>query len=264
MTRARAGLAALSLAVAVATAAPARAAAGSPASESHAGETVFLVHGLGNHGTSMRFLEEDLTARGYTVRTLDLPTEAESIEALARRLREAVAEVPRRERIHFVTHSMGGLVLRCYLAGRHRSRIGRVVMLAPPNGGSELADLLNRLPLVRRLAAPACGQLGTHSRLGWRWPRRTDLGIIAGDRSPRPVSRLLIRGPDDGVVSVHSTELQGMRDFLTVHRSHGTILRAPEVLEETAWFLDHGEFRDGERAERVTHSSPSSDSRPGP
>jgi pimeloyl-ACP methyl ester carboxylesterase len=207
-------------------------------------ESVFLLHGLGRTARSMRKLERELEQRGYEVHNLDLPARRESIESLADRVAEAVRQsaVPG-GRISFVTHSLGGLVIRTYLSRQPAVNLGRVVMLAPPNRGSELADLLNAMPILRGIAGPTRRALGTHSSLPRLGRADFELGVIAGTRSFNPLSWFLIPGPDDGVVSVASTKLPDMADFITVRRSHSFIMNAPEVIAQTSWFLETGAFR---------------------
>jgi pimeloyl-ACP methyl ester carboxylesterase len=155
----------------------------------------------------------------------------------------AIRRAPDR-RVHFVTHSFGGIVLRYYLKERPLPSLGRVVMLSPPNGGSELADLLGRIPLVRKAAGPNRPRLGTDpgslpARLG---AIDFDLGVITGDRSINPLFSALIPGPDDGFVAVERAKIGGMSDFLVVPRTHAFIMRSREVIEQTLKFLRDGSF----------------------
>ena len=117
-------------------------------------------------------------------------------------------------------------------------------MLSPPNGGSELADLLRKVPLVRKAAGPNRPQLGTDpaglpASLG---SVDFNLGVIAGDRSFNPLFSLLIPGPDDGFVAVERAKVKGMTDFLIVPRTHTFIMRSRQVIEQTLRFLRDGSF----------------------
>jgi pimeloyl-ACP methyl ester carboxylesterase len=150
-------------------------------------------------------------------------------------------------KIHFVTHSLGGIVLRQYLSEHRIENLGRVVMLAPPNRGSELADRLKNNCLYRLATGPAGQQLGTSdssvpNRLG---PADFELGVIAGNRSLNPLFSWWIPGPDDGKVSVRSTRLAGMQDFLVVHHSHTWMAWSSEVSAAVAQFLRSGCFASG-------------------
>jgi len=195
----------------------------------------------------MRPLARRLAAEGYRVLNLGYPSRRETVPELARQL---AAELPQWApaeggQIHFVTHSMGGIVLRYCLAHYRVERLGRVVMLAPPNGGSELVDVLKQIPFVCRHLGPSRGQLGTDAQsvpntLG---PVTFDVGVIAGSRSWVPISSWILPGPDDGMVAVARTPVAGMRDFLVVPHTHTFMMRSEEVLEQTVLFLRHGAFR---------------------
>jgi pimeloyl-ACP methyl ester carboxylesterase len=194
----------------------------------------------------MSKLERTLSAGGYRVLNLPYPSGRHRIELLAEHLEPGIGRICGEpgKRVHFVTHSMGGIVLRYYLDTRPCPSLGRVVMLGPPNRGSELVDHLRRTPLIRDHIGPSRGQLGTSpsdlpSQLG---PPRYQLGIIAGGRSLNPLSSLLIPGPDDGMVSVERTKLAGMKDFLVVPHSHTFIMRSNEVIRQTIRFLREGSF----------------------
>ena len=211
-------------------------------------ESVFLVHGLGRTARSMQGLERELAKVGYEVHNLNLPSRRESVENLADRVSEAVSlSTGPEDRVSFVTHSLGGIVVRCYLSRKPKVNVGRIVMLAPPNGGSELADLLNEIPVMRNIAGPTRRELGTSSSLTRLGPADFELGIIAGTRSLNPFSHWLIPGPNDGVVSVESAKLQGMADFIMVRRCHSFIMNAPEVIAQTRWFLKTGAFQHEDR-----------------
>ena len=150
------------------------------------------------------------------------------------------------EPMHVVTHSMGGLVLRaCVAAGLLApERIGRVVMLAPPNAGSEVADVLARSGIFRRVLGPAAPELvtgpaGVPARLP---PVPFELGVVAGARSWNPLFSSWLGGPNDGKVSVARAEVAGMRELLVVPHAHTFIMRVPSVLAEVFHFLEHGRF----------------------
>ena len=148
-------------------------------------------------------------------------------------------------RLHFVTHSMGGILLRCYLRNHSIPKLGRVVMLAPPNAGSELADWLKPTRLYRTVNGPAGQQLGTDGlplALG-PWPVDAgELGIIAGAASLNPVFTAHLPGPNDGKVTVASARLAGLKDFLTVPHSHTWLAWRAPVIAQVRAFLRHGGF----------------------
>ena len=117
-------------------------------------------------------------------------------------------------------------------------------MLAPPNQGSELADIANGSSLLRAILGPTVVQLGTGeeslpNRLPPPW---YELGIIAGVDDINPIGSFFVPGPSDGTVSVASTRLAGMRDFVTVHKSHTFIMRSADVADYVINFLRTGRF----------------------
>jgi triacylglycerol lipase len=148
-------------------------------------------------------------------------------------------------KIDFVAHSMGGILVRSYLARHNVPDLGRVVMLAPPNQGSELVDKLGGLALFHLINGPAGNELGTDkdslpNQLG---PANFPLGIIAGDRSINWISSaFIIPGPDDGRVSVKRAKLAGMSDFIVVHAAHPFIVRNRQAIQQTIEFLQNGKF----------------------
>lgn len=207
---------------------------------------VFLLHGLGRTPRSMHKMAEALRTAGYEVVNPGYPSREQTVPRLAEWLRGAIREncPDRNRRIHFVTHSMGGIVVRRYLAGAHDARVGRVVMLAPPNQGSELVDTFGDLSLFAWLYGPAGRTLGTETN---DWPRQLgavdfELGVIAGDRSWNPLYSALIPGVDDGKVSVRHARVSGMRDFKVLHASHTFMMMQDDVIREVKTFLETGRF----------------------
>ncbi|WP_319524462.1 alpha/beta fold hydrolase [uncultured Desulfosarcina sp.] len=210
---------------------------------------VILLHGMGRGCRSMSKMADHLADSGYTVVNLDYPSTGADIETLSSGVVAEAVETCRSKNpeapIHFVTHSLGGILVRHYLQNHSLPPGSRVVMLSPPNHGSEVADLLKDFFLYRWIMGPAGQQLGTSAgalpnRLG---PVDVPVGIITGDRSLEPWFSSRVPGPDDGKVSVARARLPEMADFLVVHRSHGFIMNGPEVIEQTIHFLRHGKFK---------------------
>jgi pimeloyl-ACP methyl ester carboxylesterase len=211
----------------------------SPSSDSE--PTVVLLHGLVRTSRSMRPMGRALADAGFRVVNVDYPSLDLPIGELAEHLDHALRRevLPARE-VHFVGHSAGGILARYFLAERPDFPVGRMVMLGPPNAGSELAehaDFLERWtgPLTTELArgpdsVPAALPVPPY-----------DLGVIAGDRSVLP-SSWLIEGPDDGLVAVSETHVSGARDHLVVRRSHTWIMNSDEVQRQTVHFLRRGSF----------------------
>lgn len=212
-----------------------------------ASEAVILLHGLARSDASMDQMAEALQAEGYAVLNVDYPSREADIETLAETvIRQALTEEPvvSAEKIHFVTHSMGGILVRQFLQTNEIDRLGRVVMLGPPNRGSEVVDNVGDYQLFAAINGPAGRQLGTDSnsipnRLG---PVTFELGVIAGDRSINWINSGMIDGPDDGKVSVASTKVDGMKEHLVLHVTHPYLMKNDQVIEETICFLRTGMF----------------------
>lgn len=208
---------------------------------------VVLLHGIARRSRSLAGLERELSSAGYATLNLDYPARRASLQQIAAGLHEPIARFADGldSRLHFVTHSMGGLVARAYIAQHRPKLLGRVVMLAPPNEGSEIADLLHGNPLYRAFFGPAGVELTTTRPDGLTqllgeidYP----LGVIAGDRSLYPLSSLLLPNPNDGRVSVTRTQVAGMSDHITLHATHPLIMRNRKAIRQTLHFLGHGRF----------------------
>lgn len=193
-------------------------------------------------------MERELLTVGYGVIRVDYPSRSAPVDELAPQAvgaaLQAAHDIDSGAPVHFVTHSMGGILLRAYLREHVIERFGRGVMLAPPNQGSEVVDRLRNLPGFEFINGPAGLQLGTDpnsvpSQLG---EVERCVGVIAGSRSVNPILSMMMPKPNDGKVSVESAALDGMADFLTMDVSHPFIMQRPDVIGQVVHFLEHGSF----------------------
>jgi pimeloyl-ACP methyl ester carboxylesterase len=208
-------------------------------------EVVVLLHGLARTPMSLLALSLAARSRGYRVinwhyRSTRL-TIADAADSFAS---EVAPRLTTATHVHFLTHSLGGIIVRRFLASHPLPNLGRVVMLAPPNGGSEVADVLQQSALLPCLVTPL-RELGTGETSVPRAlpPANFELGVIAGSRSHIPLfDRWMQRVPNDGVVAVDRTKVEGMRDFLLLRRTHTTLPWAPDAIRAAFTFLERGSF----------------------
>jgi alpha-beta hydrolase superfamily lysophospholipase len=208
-------------------------------------ETVVLLHGLYRSERAMRPLEAPLREAGFIVVNLDYASRSQAPDALVASLDSALdACCATARKLHFVTHSFGGIATRAWVAGHRPANLGRVVMLAPPNRGSPLADVVAGSSVLRFLAGPTAARLGTDpaSLPNSLPPADFEVGVVAGTATRSPIGAIFIDEASDGTVPVASTRLEGMTDFITVDERHTWIMRSDEVAAQAVNFLKTGRF----------------------
>ncbi len=193
----------------------------------------------------MSELEAKLAKENYFVVNMEYPSREHDIETLAEKaIIPALAKCPVEEKVNFVTHSLGGILVRQYLSKKEIPRLNRVVMLGPPNQGSEVVDKMGQVPGFHFINGDAGMQLGTGelsvpNQLG---KAKFDVGIIAGTRSVNLILSSLIPSTDDGKVSVERTKLEGMSDHIEMPVTHTFMMKNNKVITQVLHYLKHGSF----------------------
>ena len=211
-------------------------------------EGVVFLHGISRSFRSLIKLQQAVDAAGFATRNIGYPSRDKALSDLVDDIHPAIAPFAEANdgATHFVCHSMGGLLARAYIARYRPARLGRVVMLGTPNGGSEVADRLHDWLLYRLYFGPAGQQLVTVRNAATEallpavdYP----VGIIAGNRSLDPItSRFILPGANDGRVTVARTRLDGMADHLVIAASHALMMKNNDAIAQTIAFLKHGRF----------------------
>lgn len=207
---------------------------------------VILLHGLARTDSSMTKMEQKLSEGGFYPVNLGYPSREFSIEILTEKaITPALKACESHADINFVTHSLGGILIRQYMLTHDIPNLNHVVMLGPPNQGSEVVDKLQGVPGFHFLNGDAGLQLGTGSMsvpnsLG---PANFDVGVIAGNQSINWILSALIPGEDDGKVSIENTKLAGMHDHIEMSTTHPFMMKNDDVIAQVIYYLKHGHFR---------------------
>ncbi|ASP47639.1 esterase/lipase family protein [Cognaticolwellia beringensis] len=207
-------------------------------------ECVILLHGLARSAHSMDKMADRLSEQGYKVLNIDYPSRSYSIEQLAEQtISDALLKCEGMS-VSFVTHSMGGILVRQFLSNHSVKNLNKVVMLGPPNKGTEIVDKLGNMPGFHFVNGDAGMQLGTGAlsvpnQLG---KANFDVGIIAGTQSINLLLSSLIPDTDDGKVSVESTKIEGMSDHIEMPTTHVFMMRNDAVIDQVINYLKQGKF----------------------
>ncbi len=212
-------------------------------------EVIVLLHGILRSKTDMVLLQKSLEKKGYKTLNILYPSREKNLEDIANFVHNKICSSEHlkseNSTLHFVTHSMGGLIARYYIATYSPQNLGKVVMLGTPNTGSEFADWLTDTkilaPAFKSIFGPAGQQLCTNYRHidgDITYP----LGVIAGNLSINPLAPWILNGEHDGIVPVERTKIKGMRDHIVIPSTHSFMMFNPEVIRQTLYFLEHSTF----------------------
>jgi len=211
-------------------------------------DVVVLLHGMARHPDSMDKIEIAFQEKGYATHNEGYPSREYTVEMAVDSVlypQILAMDLQEGQKLHFVTHSLGGIITRYLLKKHPELPVGRVVMLAPPNKGSELVDTFRKVPvLAKSLNGPAFFQLGTgeDSFVNQLGPVDFECGVITGNKTWNALYSTIIPGNDDGKVSVDNAKVDGMKDFLTLPANHTFIMRNEEVIRQTTHFIENGVF----------------------
>lgn len=206
-----------------------------------------VLHGLARTSNSMNTITKALKKAGYITLNQSYESTKKKIEELSPVISEAMdfCKQQNANEIYFVSHSMGGILVRHYFQNKQAENVKAVVMFSPPNHGSEIVDAFKNQSWFKWLNGPAGSQLGTEptSLPNSLKPINLSVGVLTGNESSDPWFSYLFKGPNDGKVSMESAKLQEMKDFLVVPHGHTFIMNADDVVEQTLYFLKNNKFK---------------------
>lgn len=212
-------------------------------------ETVILLHGIIRNHFDMMLLEKRMKKEGYACINIKYPSTKYSIEALAEQINAQLEQDENytgADKVHFVVHSMGGLITRHILARHRPVNMGSVIMLGTPNKGSEMADYLAEHKYLASpfhyIFGPSASQLRTAHKHFEDEVIDFPLGIIASDASLNPIGKQVFGAPNDTLVSIESTKIEGMNDHIIIPSPHALMMFDPRIINQVVAFLKNGKF----------------------
>ena len=203
-------------------------------------DAVILLHGLWRSLWAMEPMAQFLHQHGYQSINVPYPSFRKPIDELAGLIHQAIQLHGGQRKVHFVTHSLGGVLARELLQMMPPEQAGRIVMLAPPNQGSEIIDWALRYKPLAHTLGPAGAKLGSNTLEAPQLPNEIDSAVIMGKKSRIPFFRRLHDNDNDGIVSVERGKIEGMNEFHVMDTDHTFIASDPRVMELTLKFLREG------------------------
>ncbi|HEX7261550.1 MAG TPA: alpha/beta fold hydrolase [Luteolibacter sp.] len=208
------------------------------------GPPVVLLHGLWRGWRAMQPLARALADEGFSTLNLPYPSGRLPVAQLMVRVRAEVEKIAADQPVHFITHSLGGILIRALLAENVSWETGKIVMLAPPNRGGEIVDWSKKHPLLHQVLGPAGRSLGSDgvpSELA-ALPPEIQAAVIMGSRNSIPVFSKLLDPENDGIVSAAKGRIDGLRGFTVIDADHTFIQMHPETIRLSLHFLKTGEW----------------------
>ena len=209
----------------------------------HSNTVVLLLHGLGRTSTSMSLMARRLEKENYRVINWHYNSTGSYIDSITGELHELIQPFQSAHtQISFVTHSLGGIIVRYYIQQYQPDNVGKIVMLSPPNSGSVIADMLHNSEIARFILGPNLKILRHNSDFLKSLTKLEDfdVGVITGTKGQ--FFSLFMEETNDGKVSITSAYMKGIKDFQTIHRTHTWIMYSNEVIRKVIEFLNTGSF----------------------
>ncbi|MDY0315302.1 MAG: putative lipase [Bacteroidales bacterium] len=216
---------------------------------SFATHKVYLLHGYGSPKTIMNKIKKDLEKSDFIVENYAYPAFYVDLDSLGKNLYLDILE-DNYDSVSFVTHSMGGLVVRNMLkySGTDLSfpKIFRIVMIAPPNRGADIADFFKNTKLIKKMLGPNVEKMTTDSTSYANQlpiPINTELGIIVGESKYKAGYNWFIGRKNDGLLIPERVFLGNEKDVAICNYSHLGVVKNKKPRKLVLEFLKHGNFK---------------------
>jgi hypothetical protein len=204
--------------------------------------TIVLLHGQGRTRLSMVVLGKRFRSAGYQTLNFPYNQTIRSLDEISGQLVEFIGQKVKTSDYHLIGHSLGNVIIRNAFRKDYPAGLGKIVMLAPPNQPAHLAKRLKK-NLIYRVFTGDSGQKLSEEKFYRDLPiPRVPFGVIAGDKG----QSLTFSEPNDGVVTVESTKLEGMADWILLHHGHTFIMNCKDTFEHCVRFVESGRFKQPE------------------
>ena len=204
--------------------------------------TIVLLHGQGRTRLSMMILSRRFRSAGYQTVNFPYNQTIDSLDEISDQLIDFIRKKVKTKNYHLIGHSLGNVIIRDAFQKEYPDGLGKVVMLAPPNQPAHLAKRLKK-NLIYRVFTGDSGQKLSEEKFYRDLPVPTvPFGVIAGNKG----QRLTFSEPNDGLVSIESTKLDGMADWILLHHGHTFIMNCKDTFDQCQHFIEHGHFKQSE------------------